>query len=86
MQHMDQTQIQYECDGVWMDIVRLREELIPLRQRRAELEEALSQIDDRQVMYDRTFWPKARQFPWSRVKHKITPNLLRERRRGAGQD
>jgi hypothetical protein len=77
MQFTDITQIQYECNHVYSDVLELRAELIPLRRRQAELEEELFNIDNRRVLYNRNFQPNARQFPWPRVMHKTTPDLLR---------
>jgi hypothetical protein len=74
------TRIQYECDHVYGDILQLRAELIPLRVRQAQLEEFLSEIDNRRIVCNRCFHPTARQSPWPRVEHKNTSDLLRAQR------
>jgi hypothetical protein len=80
MEFTDVVRIREECDHIYPDILRLRAELAPLRQRVADLEDYLSEIDRRRIIRNRKFHPKARQSPWPRVDHKSTAEILRVKR------
>jgi hypothetical protein len=72
--------IQDQCDVLYAEVWQLRTELIPLRRRRAELQAAVNESHNQQVVYNSYFELGDPGEFWSAIEHKNTGDVLGARK------